>query len=884
MPPKGSKKGKSKKQKGGALPIWLQNAINAFFPSTPSPTVTVAPISQVPSISQAVSSTTFSSADPSTLEIAPVGTPAGSIVDSDGSIVNAVTGLLVAPPGTTSSPVGSTVSSTLQIIPPIISGAVIGAVSSRIPPGSIVLTDGSVRNRFTGEQLAPPMTTSAPAGSLITSDGQIVMAVSGPLMLGAAPVGTPGGSTVNSDGSITDPNGTVVAPPASTNAAVGSIVLVSGAIVASNAFPVSVSSETLIPPIGTVEEPTTLEMPTTTLEETTTIFQEPTTTLEMTTTTFQEPLMPPTEEPLMPPTEIPLMPPTEEPLMPPLEETTTTFQEPLMPPTEEPLMPPTEEPLMPPTEMLTTTQPYTPLFTTSSLPEPSTVKGIPLTFSVSDTNNTVITDVNSLYTIKTNTNDGSIAGGFSNETVISDGEHIGIFTKATVSLSAPIQKCSFGFTYEESGTSSLTSTLTSSSTNTIKYGFQVEHLAATQGKSEVSIIVNGISEPVKNGFYSLSTGLPSSLISSSDELLITYNNSGINFYINKTLVANQVASISAPCRFVAVLTNSATDSSECSINNIVMGTYDTVNVLDVMLGGASVPPWLLGAIASTEAQFTPTMPSFSNTGPSALGASALGPTGPSGPTGPPGPSMSDSDFGMPLTFVSSPNIKIYTISNSTSTTSSRYTFIKTTNDDTFAGCYTSNSVVSEADTGVFVLGRAVINGVDNACAFGFTGTPPQNYSIKSGSENTVTYGFYVSSGDSPVLQNMIEYVKVQLITDGEIKEPDSFHSLSTRANSSAYVSAADRLTVSYDGARFNYYVNGVSLGTFTPVNPVSQLYGTAVLQNTKSSTKQCGVVDFQMGTYNKEKIPSFIIGGAKKSRKSKTKSTGARRGSRRVMV
>jgi hypothetical protein len=880
MPPKGNKKGKSKKQKGGALPIWLQNAINAIFPSTPSPVVTVPPISQVPSISQAVSSTTFSSADPSTLEIAPVGTPAGSIVDSDGSIVNPVTGVLVAPPGTTSSPVGSTVSSTLQIIPPIISGAVIGAVSSRIPHGSIVLTDGSVRNRFTGAQLAPPKTTSAPAGSLITSDGQIVMAVSGPLMLGAAPVGTPGGSTVNSDGSITDPNGTIVAPSGSTNAAVGSIVLVSGAIVASNAFPVSAPLKTLIPPIATLEmqtttfqEPTTtLEMatttfqePTTTLEEATTTFQEPTTTLEEATSTFQEPVMPSTEEPLMPPTE-----------------------EPLMPPTEEPVMPPTEEPVMPPTEELTTTQPYTPLFTTSSLPAPSNVKGIPLTFSIPDTSNTVLTDVNSVYTLKTNTNDGSIAGGFSNETVSSDGEHIGIFTKATVSLSAPIQKCSFGFTYEESGTSSLTSTLTSSSTNTIKYGFQVEHLAATQDKSEVSIIVNGISEPVKNGFYSLSTGLPSSLISSSDELLITYNNSGINFYINKTLVGNQVASISAPCKFAAVLINSATDSSQSSINNIVMGTYDTVNVLDVMLGGASVPPWLLGAITSSEAQITPTMQSVSS-----IERSALGPTGPTGPSGPSGPTgsagpqgstLSDSDFGMPLTFVSSPNIKIYTISNSTSTASSRYTFIKTTNDDTFAGCYTSKSVVSGANTGVFVLGRAVINGVDNACAFGFTDTAPQTYSIKSGSENTVAYGFYVSSGDSPVLQNMIEYVKVQLITDGEIKEPDSFHSLSTRSNSSTYVSAADRLTVSYDGARFNYYVNGVSLGTFAPVNPVSQLYGAAVLQNTKSSTKQCGVVDFQMGTYNTEKIPSFIIGGAKKSRKSKSKSTGARRGSRRVMV
>jgi hypothetical protein len=840
MPPKGNKKGKSKKQKGGALPIWLQNAINALFPSTPSPTVTVPPISQVPSISQAVSSTTFSSADPSTLEIAPVGTPAGSIVDSDGSIVNPVTGVLLAPSGTVSSPVGSTVSATLQIIPPIVSGAVIGAVSSRIPPGSIVLTDGSVRNRFTGAQLAPPKTTSAPSGSLITSDGQIVMAVSGPLMLGAAPVGTPGGSVVNSDGSITDPNGTVVAPAGSTNAAVGSIVLISGAIVASNSFSMSAPVKTLIPPIGTQlpAEPTITE-PTPT---------EPVTTPTEPLTTLPEPTLP---EPLTTLTE-PLTTLPE----PTLTEPVTTFTDP--------------EPLTTLPEP-TTSRLYTPLFKTSTLPAESSVKGIPLTFTIPDTNNTVLTEVNSTYTIKTKTNDGSIAGGFSNETVTSDGEHIGIFTKANLSLSTPIQKCSFGFTYTESDTSTLTSTSTNSSTNTIQYGFQVENLAEIPDKSKVSVIVNGISEPIKNEIYSLSA------ISSSDELLITYNNTGINFYINKTLVANQVASITAPCKFAAVLINSATDTSECSINNIVMGTYNTVKILDVMLGGATVPSWLLGAISSTEAQVTPTMPLLTS-----IVSSATGTTSTRSTRGP----ASDSEFGMPLTFVSSPsNTKIYTISNSTSSVSSRYTIIKTTNDDTFAGCCTSKSVVSETDKGAYVLGRAVINGVGNACAFGFTGTLAQTYSIKSGAENTVLYGFYVSAGDSPILENMIEYVKVQLITNGEITEPDSFHSLSTRSKSSAYVSASDRLTVSYDGARFNYYVNGVSLGTFAPVTPVSQLYGAAVLQNTKSSTKQCAVVDFQMGTYNIEKVPSFIIGGAKKrSRKSKPKSTGARGGSRRVMV
>jgi hypothetical protein len=116
---------------------------------------------------------------------------------------------------------------------------------------------------------------------------------------------------------------------------------------------------------------------------------------------------------------------------------------------------------------------------------------------------------------------------------------------------------------------------------------------------------------------------------------------------------------------------------------------------------------------------------------------------------------------------------------------------------------------------------------------------------------------------------MADLMNLQIIAGGGIISPNSpFYN--PTANTDVNISAADRLTVGYDGTSMNYYVNGVIIHTVAATGitvGTTELYGAITLQNNPiaADIKQCAVVDFQMGPYDKGSMPSFIIGGRRKN-------------------
>ena len=131
----------------------------------------------------------------------------------------------------------------------------------------------------------------------------------------------------------------------------------------------------------------------------------------------------------------------------------------------------------------------------------------------------------------------------------------------------------------------------------------------------------------------------------------------------------------------------------------------------------------------------------------------------------------------------------------------------------------------------------------------------------------------------------MDLMQVQVIVANTVTTPSlPFYGSGTVFN----VSAADRLTVSYDGNKtMNYYVNGVEIHTVDLTTltlpyptPITQMYGAVTLYNNSGTVKQCGVVDYQMGTFMVGNVPGLIIGGSKRktqSNKKITKGTPKRR-------
>ena len=263
-----------------------------------------------------------------------------------------------------------------------------------------------------------------------------------------------------------------------------------------------------------------------------------------------------------------------------------------------------------------------------------------------------------------------------------------------------------------------------------------------------------------------------------------------------------------------------------------------------------------------------------------------------GATGPPGMLLSTGVFapviGTTMQFYvpNLSNTQIFNIYSTPGTPSDRYTIIKKTNDSAIAGGYSQTPIVPTSLGGVFILGRAVANGQYNIATFGFcvgntefaNKLASQTLTLSnSAGSMSVQYGFYLNAVPSgePVTPNIGE-MKLRVIVDGNINEPSSpFYA--SPSNSVVHVSATDRLTIAYDGTNMNYYVNGVAIHQAIP-NPSmgiisgTPLYAVATLFNSgNTGIKQCAIVDFQMGTYDKVNVPGLIIGGGAKKRAASLK-------------
>jgi len=257
-------------------------------------------------------------------------------------------------------------------------------------------------------------------------------------------------------------------------------------------------------------------------------------------------------------------------------------------------------------------------------------------------------------------------------------------------------------------------------------------------------------------------------------------------------------------------------------------------------------------------------------------------TGPQGPPGPSGALLSNYAplMGTTIVFIA-PNLnntKVFNIYASVSNPSNRYTIIKTTNDTSTAGAYGATRIIPTASMGAFILGRAIANGPDNIVTFGFLiGNDidfNSNFTVNGQtppalSTSSVKYGFHISPVTGSAPQN-IDVMNLQIIVGGAapIKPSSTFYN-PTSTNPAVYISAADRLTVAFNGVSMNYFVNGIQIHTATLTSTfvlgVTELYSVVTLNNgVNSSNKQCAVVDFQMGTYDYNNVPALIIGGKPK--------------------
>jgi hypothetical protein len=163
--------------------------------------------------------------------------PAGSIVLGNGSVINPVNGAIIQPPGFVNPPqAGGIYSSSGTIIPSAITideSAPTANIQPRTtaPIGSMILGNGSIIDRVSGTQLAPPATMSTTDGTPLI--GGVVIGPGYKAILpnppGSYPVtvptGTPVNSIVHADGSIYNPaTQSYISPAGSTNAIPGSIV------------------------------------------------------------------------------------------------------------------------------------------------------------------------------------------------------------------------------------------------------------------------------------------------------------------------------------------------------------------------------------------------------------------------------------------------------------------------------------------------------------------------------------------------------------------------------------------------------------------------------------------------------------------------------------
>ena len=910
MSPKSKKSTRKRRQSGGALPAWLQNVMNGVFGTT---TTTIPRTTTIPPVTP-INQTAYSSFAPAITQYAPPGTPVGSIVNSDGSIVDPVSGLILSGRGSTSAPVGSTVSSAGTIIPPVTSAAPIGRVSASIPVGSIVLTDGSIRSPFTGVQYAGPGTTIAPPGSLIVSGGLIVAvsSTSGYTMLGTAPVGIPGGSIVNSDGSITNPiNGNIVAPVGTSRAPANSVVMKSGAIVAPNAT--TIASEIAV----------------NTLARTTTM-----------------PAVPPSGQMQPPPGQ----------MQPPPPGPSTGLNPPRLPgngtsgPTGS--TGPTGNAGLVGVPGPTGNAGLVGVPGSTGPTGPSDTPGQILTFAIprfTGENSTATTSTAGKYAIKKIDKAESTAGAYSNETVTPNiSTKTGIFLKSRCALNGGNRNSAvIGFTDRPSMTN----------TPDIRYGFILSSLNSSDvgispDKSKVSIMWERTPIPIDEAYIGLTTISPPAVyVSPSDTLLISYDSVHFKFYINDVIIAKHPFTMvpAIPLHFSGFIRTSANNSiKEPAILDIQMGTYNTQKMFDIMLGGKrpkkvkqmggnALPDWLANAIASATAGL-PANPTLTtsvdltgtsgvsqvdltgtsgvsqvdltgSTGPSSIdligptGPSSLDLTGPTGPstldlTGPTGPtdhiggSRTHQDTGHSGTHVmhldksmpivgnqltwtspsaSSSATKVYNIYNDIGSASNRYTVIKTTNDSSIAGAYASPALTPSETSGVFILGRAIANAENNIATFGFgISTPPSKFDAKTLPEldisnASVQYGFYICQPTNIESVN-IDSMKLQVLVAGKLVE------LSTEV----HISPIDHLTVVFDPSttNMNYYLNGViihqeSVSSVIKLNS-SELYGIIAISNSSASTiKQVGIVDFQMGVYDLTNFSALMIGGGKRNKSKK---------------
>ena len=546
-----------KRQSGGALPLWLQGAMNSLFSigrTTPPATTTNPPTTTTIVQAPAGQSTNYSSgSSSSSVQRAPPGVPAGAIVSSDGALFDPITGLMLSGRGVTTASVGSVVLSDGTIVPPAISNTPIGSVSSTIPVGSIVLKDGSIRNRFTGEQYASPGTTMAPAGSLVISGGLIVASSSGPAMIGTAPPGTAGGSIVNADGSITNPmTGRVVHIAGTlTNIPAGSVVMRSGGIIAS-------SSNMIIPTTTLSISP----IPTTTLITTVGLtgprgFTGPTGATGQQGNAGLIGIPGPTGNAGL--IGIPGV-----------------------------------------------TGPTGPSFKS----------GMPISFSIPPftlANSTATKSAPGRYSIKKVSTETGIAGAYSNETISPNTEtNTGIFVKTRCAINGGQRNsCIFGFTDNANLTAAdVKYGIALQALDNTDTGVSSE-------KMKASIIWERQTVAVDESYYS-ATQTPTSsklYVSSSDILLISYDCVNFKFYVNGILVAKRPKIMSIPevLRFSGFIYSETSSSiKEPAILDIEIGPYNKTSFFDIMLGGMRkkkmtlkkqrgggiIPDWLTNAIAS----------------------------------------------------------------------------------------------------------------------------------------------------------------------------------------------------------------------------------------------------------------------------------------------
>ena len=569
-----------KRQSGGALPSWLQGAMNSLFSigrSTPAAVATSPPATTTIVQAPPIQSTTYSSgSSSSSVQRAPPGTPAGAIVNSEGAIFDPITGLMLSGRGVTTAPVGSVVLSDGTIAPPAISTTPIGSVSPTIPVGSIVLKDGSIRNRFTGEQYASSGTTLAPPGSLVISGGLIVASAGGPAMIGTAPVGTPGGSVVNADGSITNPmSGRIVAGIGTvTNVPAGSIVMRSGAIIAST---------------------NNMILPTTTIS----VGPIPTTTIftAVGSSGFTG-----------------LTGPTGPAFTTIIGSVGLTGPRGLTGPTGATGAQGNAGLIGTPGPTGNAGLPGIPGVTGPT--GPSFKSGTPISFSIPPftlPSSTATKSAPGRYSIKKILNTTGIAGAYSNETVSPNmATNTGVFIKSRCVVNGGQRNsCIFGFTDNANLVGP-----------DVKYGFALQALDNTDTgvspeKMKASIIWERNTMGVDESYYSATQSPTSSnlYVSPSDIILISYDCVHFKYYVNGVLVAKRPKIMNVPevLRFSGfIYTETNSSIKEPAILDIEIGPYNKTSFFDIMLGGmrkkkrtekrqkggAIIPDWLSNAITS----------------------------------------------------------------------------------------------------------------------------------------------------------------------------------------------------------------------------------------------------------------------------------------------